>query len=205
MAEQDSADGTEERGSIRSCAGCRERAPREALLRFAIAELGEESALVPDLRRKLPGRGVSVHPTRACLELAFRKGGFARALKGKPRQSAKELAVLAVLQFEKRIDALVLAAWRAKKLCVGTDSVRAAMGRESVELLIVASDAEGRRQELVGSMERLGRRALKRGDKASLGRLLGRDEVAVLGVLDPGIAREVVAAAAHAAELAEAE
>src|SRR5687768_934277 len=75
----------ERTGSFRLCAGCRRTAERDELLRFAIAPAAasEDGApfLVADPQHKLGGRGVSVHPTRACVVLAVKKGGFARALK----------------------------------------------------------------------------------------------------------------------------
>jgi len=37
--------------------------------------------LVPDPRRRLPGRGASVHPDTACLDLADRRRAFSRALR----------------------------------------------------------------------------------------------------------------------------
>ena len=62
----------------RTCVGCRQRDERDALLRFV---LGPDGQLVPDVGRKLPGRGVSVHPRGACLVAAVRRGGFARGFR----------------------------------------------------------------------------------------------------------------------------
>ncbi|TFV70571.1 YlxR family protein [Blastococcus sp. CT_GayMR19] len=57
--------------------GCRERAPASDLLRVVV----RSGALVPDVRRRLPGRGASVHPTPECLSAAERRRAFARALR----------------------------------------------------------------------------------------------------------------------------
>lgn len=40
-----------------------------------------EIPLVPDPRRRLPGRGCWLHPTRDCLDLAIRRRAFGRALR----------------------------------------------------------------------------------------------------------------------------
>ncbi len=40
-----------------------------------------ENVLVPDPRRRLPGRGAHVHPDPQCLELAIRRQAFRRALR----------------------------------------------------------------------------------------------------------------------------
>src|SRR5689334_6327543 len=50
------------------------------LIRFVA---GPDGAVVPDLARKLPGRGLWVAADRASVEAAARKGLFARAAKAK--------------------------------------------------------------------------------------------------------------------------
>ena len=62
---------------VRTCVGCRKRAPVSELLRVVVSS----GALVPDPRRRLPGRGASVHPTPECLHAAERRRAFARALR----------------------------------------------------------------------------------------------------------------------------
>nr|WP_199589472.1 YlxR family protein [Blastococcus sp. TF02A-26] len=57
--------------------GCRQRAPVTDLLRVVV----RSGALVPDPRRRLPGRGASVHPTPECLNAAERRRAFPRALR----------------------------------------------------------------------------------------------------------------------------
>jgi len=62
---------------VRTCVGCRKRAPVNDLLRVVV----RTGVLVPDPRRRLPGRGASVHPTPECLTAAERRRAFARALR----------------------------------------------------------------------------------------------------------------------------
>ncbi|SOD92882.1 YlxR family protein [Blastococcus haudaquaticus] len=62
---------------VRTCVGCRQRAPVSDLLRVVV----RSGALVPDPRRRLPGRGASVHPTPGCLHAAERRRAFTRALR----------------------------------------------------------------------------------------------------------------------------
>ncbi len=62
---------------VRTCVGCRKRAPADELLRV----VARSGALVPDPRRRLPGRGASVHPTPECLHAAVRRRAFPRALR----------------------------------------------------------------------------------------------------------------------------
>jgi uncharacterized protein len=42
---------------------------------------GEGALVVPDPRRRIPGRGAWVHPDQRCVELAERRRAFARALR----------------------------------------------------------------------------------------------------------------------------
>jgi predicted RNA-binding protein YlxR (DUF448 family) len=62
---------------IRTCVGCRTRSSADGLLRV----VAEDGALVPDLRRRLPGRGAWLHPALECLRRAERRSAFPRALR----------------------------------------------------------------------------------------------------------------------------
>ncbi|MER7798070.1 YlxR family protein [Microbacterium sp. NPDC096154] len=63
--------------AVRTCVGCRTRAPRSALLRVVARDL----ELVIDERKASPGRGAWLHPTRECAENALRRRAFGRALR----------------------------------------------------------------------------------------------------------------------------
>ena len=62
----------------RLCAVCRKVLPVSRLMRFVRSPDGH---LVPDLRRRLPGRGVWITATRSVLEEAARGRVFTKALK----------------------------------------------------------------------------------------------------------------------------
>jgi predicted RNA-binding protein YlxR (DUF448 family) len=67
---------------VRTCVGCRRRAPASELLRVVAIDFGADMVgVVPDLARRLPGRGASLHPDPACLALAERRRAFGRALR----------------------------------------------------------------------------------------------------------------------------
>ncbi|MFI9429926.1 MULTISPECIES: YlxR family protein [Streptosporangium] len=59
------------------CVGCRVRTVSSELLRLVVVE----GVIVPDLRRRLQGRGASLHPSLSCLELAERRRAFPRAFR----------------------------------------------------------------------------------------------------------------------------
>lgn len=137
------------------------------------------------------------------MRAAVRGGGFARALRRPVAADAAALGELARRQYERRGEGLVLAAARTRHVAVGTDAVREALGRQQIGLLVVASDAANRRQELEAAVERLGRRSVVFGTRESLGRLFGRHAVGVLAILDARIADSLVHVAACVAALSE--
>lgn len=62
---------------VRTCVGCRRRAPQGDLLRVVC----EESRLMPDPERRRPGRGAYVHLTQECVTAAIARKAFGRALR----------------------------------------------------------------------------------------------------------------------------
>jgi predicted RNA-binding protein YlxR (DUF448 family) len=75
---------TSERSSLRTCIGCRRRAPAETLARVALEKDGDVGRLVfwgPG-RARPAGRGASLHRDASCLRAALKSGAFARAFRG---------------------------------------------------------------------------------------------------------------------------
>ncbi|CAB4941308.1 unannotated protein [freshwater metagenome] len=71
---------------VRTCIGCREREESPGLLRVAL----EGDRIVPDIHRRIPGRGAWIHVRAACEQAATRKRAWGRALRqqGSPDASA---------------------------------------------------------------------------------------------------------------------
>jgi predicted RNA-binding protein YlxR (DUF448 family) len=68
----------------RTCVGCRRTAPCTQLVRmvrFSSPDGGAPRVRV-DPTRSAPGRGAWLHPSASCLDLALRRGGFARSFRG---------------------------------------------------------------------------------------------------------------------------
>ncbi|MFF1877674.1 YlxR family protein [Leifsonia sp. NPDC058230] len=63
--------------AVRTCVGCRSRAPRSSLLRV----VAQNSEIVVDPSATLPGRGAWLHPTGECLDKALQRHAFGRALR----------------------------------------------------------------------------------------------------------------------------
>lgn len=62
---------------VRTCVGCRTKAAASGLLRVVAVD----GILIPDPRRRCPGRGAWVHLDIECLRLAERRRAFLRALR----------------------------------------------------------------------------------------------------------------------------
>jgi predicted RNA-binding protein YlxR (DUF448 family) len=112
------------------------------LIRFVAAPDG---TVIPDLGRKLPGRGMWVEATRAAVDQAARKGGFSRSAKAKlnaPHDLADRVETLLARQC---LDRLGLAR-RAGALTSGFEKVFALVSSGRAAWLIEASDgsADGR-------------------------------------------------------------
>ncbi|HEY7813618.1 MAG TPA: YlxR family protein [Nakamurella sp.] len=67
-------------GPQRTCIGCRMRERDVELLRVVVVA----GAVIPDMRRRLPGRGAWLHRDLRCYDLAQRRRAFGRALRGGP-------------------------------------------------------------------------------------------------------------------------
>lgn len=114
------------------------------LLRFVAAP---DATVVPDLARKLPGRGLWVAADRASVETAAKKNLFARAAKAKLSAPAGLADQVEGLLMKRLLDGLGLAR-RAGELTSGFEKVQAAVRSAKVAWLIEATDGadDGRRK-----------------------------------------------------------
>lgn len=182
--------------SVRRCVACRKDGSRQELLRFVRIPVSPYVAV--DIRRVLPGRGASVHPSKSCLARAF-KSELAKALS--TPIDAKSLRDSILFQLEQRLFGLLLAARRAGFLALGSDAVLGAADQNQLKLCIVATDAAERTRSQMKPDALLA--CMPWGKKAELGKLFGKDSVALLGVIKDSIANEVLNVLTMMKELAE--
>lgn len=124
-------------GRTRMCILTRQVRPEADLLRFVA---GPDGALVPDLRARLPGRGVWVGLDRASVTEAVGRKLFARALKADVTADPGIADDVAALLRKAALGRLGLA--RKSGIAVaGFAKVEAALAKESVAALLTASDA----------------------------------------------------------------
>jgi uncharacterized protein len=131
-------------GRERLCVVTREVKPTDEMIRFVV---GPDRAVVADLKRKLPGRGVWVTASRACLAAAAKRGVFARAF-GADVTVAADLPDLVQGLLERALlDALAIAR-KAGEVVTGHAKVEAAAEDGAAVAFLQARDAgpEGVRQ-----------------------------------------------------------
>ena len=123
-------------GAERLCAVTRAVKPVDELIRFVVGPDG----VVPDLKRKLPGRGLWVSAERATLKDAIARNVFARGFKREVRVTPELLDQTEQLLVRSALDDLAIAG-KSGLVAAGFTKAEAAMARDRVVGLIHASDA----------------------------------------------------------------
>jgi hypothetical protein len=144
-------------GQERLCIVTREVRPVADMVRFVVGPDGE---VVPDLKRRLPGRGVWVTASRAAVAEAVNRRAFARGFRTEVRV-APDLAGLVERLLERSVlDALGIVR-KAGRVAVGFARVERALATEVVVALLHAADAgrEGTRKIAAAARRRLGEKA----------------------------------------------
>ena len=129
--------GPHARGPERFCVATRTSRPIAELIRFVIRPDGQ---VVPDIKSKLPGRGVWVTATRDTLADAIKRNAFARGFKRAIGLPA-DLAVQTEQLLERSaLDALAMAG-KAGLVAAGFAKAASALEREDVLALLHAAEA----------------------------------------------------------------
>lgn len=135
--EADAGPGAQKAGTERLCVVTRTVRPVAELIRFVI---GPEGAVVPDLKNKLPGRGVWVSAVRDAVAKAAERGGFARGFK-RAVPPAPDLAGRTEALLERAaLDALGIAN-KAGLIAFGFGKTEAALERGVAAGLLQATEA----------------------------------------------------------------
>jgi len=131
-------------GTMRTCALTRELKPVAELIRFVVGPAGEA---VPDIKGKLPGRGIWITSTRPALDEAIKRNVFSRGFKRDVKVARDLTAQTERLLESSALDALAMAG-KAGVVVGGFSKVEAAMSRDNLLALIHASDAaaDGKRK-----------------------------------------------------------
>lgn len=133
-------------GPERSCVVTRAVKAPDDLIRFVV---GPDGVLTPDLRRKLPGRGVWASLSAGAVAEAVRRKAFERSLKTKVVVPADLAATIDALMLRDALQALAMAN-KAGLVQAGFAKVDAMIGSGRCAAVIEASDGAEDGQRKIG-------------------------------------------------------
>jgi len=176
--------------ALRRCIVTRQPLEKPAMIRFVI---DPEGRVTPDLKERLPGRGLWVTATREALDQAVVRHAFSKAAK----QSVKVAPDLAdrVVELAKREVAELLGlARKSGQLVAGFEKVDAALRAGRVRVLVAASDGaedgRGKLARIAGS----GVEVCAPLTAAELAQALGREHAVHAAIKSGGIAEKTIIA-----------
>jgi predicted RNA-binding protein YlxR (DUF448 family) len=153
--------------TLRRCIVTRQALEKPAMIRFVI---DPEGRVTPDLKERLPGRGLWVTASRDALDQAAAKNAFSKAAK----QSVKvdrDLADRVVALAKRELAELLGLARKSGQLVAGFEKVDAALRAGKVRVLVAASD--GGRTRKTGADRRFWSRDMRTPDGGGAGPGLG--------------------------------
>lgn len=124
-------------GSLRLCAATRVSRSPDDLIRFVA---GPDGVIVPDLARRLPGRGVWIGADLASVRSAVRGKAFARSLKA-PVSVPADLAEQVERLLERRLVEALALANKAGLVLTGFEKIDRKLAGRDVYALVHGSDA----------------------------------------------------------------
>ena len=150
-------DEKEEKGPERTCIVTRAKAAPEAMIRFVV---GPDESVVPDIRRKLPGRGVWVTASERIVAEAVRKQAFSRGFKAKVKAAASLAVDVGDLMARDALQSLAMAN-KAGAVITGFAKVEAAIAARRVAAVLHAAEAG---EDGVRKLDGAARRAAEGGE-----------------------------------------
>src|SRR6185437_7977030 len=162
-------------GPLRTCIVTGETMAPERMIRFVV---GPEGDVVPDLARRLPGRGIWVKAERAIVEQAVAKKAFARAARAAVKAAADLPQRVEQLLLQRTLEDLARAR-RAGRAVAGFVKVEQMLGQRRVGLLVVADEADG---DGLGKLQASGLPLERLGSAAHLGGVFGREQAVYVAV-----------------------
>jgi len=169
----------------RTCIGCRTAMSKNEVIRLVA---GPEGILI-DYRERLPGRAAYVCPRQDCIEKALTKDVLAKALhlKVRPTEVPSFISRIKEILIEK-IKSLVAISMKAGKIATGYSAVHDALEKDRVFLLLYATDVSEGTKNKVADHGVSSPRHTTLFTRDELGKILNRELVGVIAILDQGLA-----------------
>lgn len=166
-------------GPQRTCIATGETGAPERMIRFVV---GPEGDVVPDLARRLPGRGLWVKAERSAVERAVAKNLFARAARASIKPAGDLADRVERLLLERALADLGRAR-RAGRAVAGFVKVEQMVGQRRAGLLVVADEADGDGLGKLKAASRANGLPIARlGNAAALGGIFGREQAVYVAV-----------------------
>jgi predicted RNA-binding protein YlxR (DUF448 family) len=184
---------------MRKCVATGEVFDKDLMIRFVV---GPEGQLAPDLREKLPGRGIWISPTRAAFAMAEKKGAFARSAKTQVKVPDDLVDLVEAGIARQLIDLISLSRKAGSAIC-GFEKVKDALAKEQVKVLVQASDGSTRGKSKLWTPEG----ALYFGmlTQQELGLAFGRESVIHGALASGGLTKRVIKTATKLRSLRETD
>jgi uncharacterized protein len=125
---------TDRSATMRMCAVTRAVRPIDELIRFVVSPQGE---VIPDLKRKLPGRGLWVSASHQAVAEAIKRHQFSKGFKRDVRVGPSLVGDTEQLLVRSAIDALAMAA-KAGQVVSGFGKVEDALRQRQAQILVQA-------------------------------------------------------------------
>ena len=177
-------------GPRRRCIATRLIAEKSAMIRFV---LDKDGVVTPDLKGKLPGRGLWVLADETAMKAAVERNAFAKAAKAPARVPADLVSRVRMLA-ERQVVELIGLAKRSGQLVAGFEKVEAALRLGKVRLLLEASDAARDGREKLARLARDGVDICAPLPAERLAGAIGRDHVVHAAVMKSGLAERLLIA-----------
>lgn len=183
--------------SLRRCIVTRQALEKPAMIRFVI---DPEGRVTPDLKERLPGRGMWVTAARDALEQAVAKHAFSKAAKQSVKV-APDLADQVAALARREVAEMLGLARKSGQLVAGFEKVDAALRAGKVRVLVAASDGaedgRGKLARIAGS----GVEICAPLTAAELAQALGREHAVHAAITAGGIAEKTIIASRRLAAL----
>jgi predicted RNA-binding protein YlxR (DUF448 family) len=176
--------GKSPKGVARTCVGCRVEGSSAELVRLILTPDGK---IAVDLAASRFGRGAWVHARPECVKQAAPRG-LSRSFRKEVTTGPEELVTSLRQAANMRATGLLAAGARARLLALGSTSAQDALNKGRACLFVVATDARAAASAPWIEQVIAQGRALAWGTKDVIGAATGRGEVAVVAVLDSGLA-----------------
>jgi predicted RNA-binding protein YlxR (DUF448 family) len=160
---------------VRTCLVTGAEGNPEQMLRFVV---GPEGEVVPDLARRLPGRGMWLTAERAAVEQAVARRLFSKAARA-PVTAPADLADRVERLLRDRVLEDLGRARRAGRAVTGFVRVEQMIGQGRAGLLIVPEEADG---DGLAKLQASGLPVERLADAAALGGVFGREQAVYVAV-----------------------